>query len=199
MCVVCVYVCGVCGVCVCGVCVCVWVCVCLCVWCVCCVCVWCVCVFVGVCVCVGLCVCIYISVLVCVHVGVNATTVSSSDNKDRKLKFWKYFNCDYRRQPTYVQRNMEVCSCEHFCIENVINFIYSECVYVALLIHHAMCMHHFFLSTVVCPAVTYFLILSHKRHDFRKRNFIEPKMCVLNLYKFVGNISFEDELRDIPS
>ena len=41
------------------------------------------------------------------------------------------------------------------------------------------------LSTVACPALQYFPTLSHKRHDFRKKN-IEYKMCVLIFLKFVS-------------
>ena len=35
-----------------------------------------------------------------------------------------------------------------------------------------------FLSYVTCPAVQYFSTLSHKRHDFRKKNVIEYKRCL---------------------
>ena len=35
------------------------------------------------------------------------------------------------------------------------------------------------LSSVASPGVQYFSPLYHKRNDFRKRKFIEHKMCVL--------------------
>jgi len=34
------------------------------------------------------------------------------------------------------------------------------------------------LSSLACPALAYFSILSHKRYDAKKK-VIEPKMCVL--------------------
>ena len=46
------------------------------------------------------------------------------------------------------------------------------------------------LSSVPCPPLHYFPTLSHKRHDFRKKNIIEHKICVLIFSTtFVWNIS----------
>jgi hypothetical protein len=39
------------------------------------------------------------------------------------------------------------------------------------------------LSSVVCPALQFFSILSHKRQDFRKKSY-RHKMCFDFLYDF---------------
>jgi hypothetical protein len=52
------------------------------------------------------------------------------------------------------------------------------CDRVALLIQHANRMRPIILSVVAPLAPPHFSTLSHKRHDFRKRNVIEHKMCV---------------------
>jgi hypothetical protein len=56
---------------------------------------------------------------------------------------------------------------------------YSECVFVTVAIQHAKCMRRFALSPVVSLAVRHFSTLSHKRHDFREKKIVEPKIFVL--------------------
>jgi len=46
-------------------------------------------------------------------------------------------------------------------VEN--NITYSECVYVALVIHHEKSMRRIILPSVACRAQQYFSTLSHKR------------------------------------
>ena len=51
-------------------------------------------------------------------------------------------------------------------MEKAISNTHSECVFVPLGIHQAMCMHIF--SSVACPALLYSSTLSHKQQNFRK-------------------------------
>jgi hypothetical protein len=46
--------------------------------------------------------------------------------------------------------------------EKTISITYSECVFVALVIQHAMLMRHFTLAPVTCLAVPYFPTFSEK-------------------------------------
>ena len=71
----------------------------------------------------------------------------------------------------YVLRNIEAHSCKHCCCGKAISITYCECVFVALGIQHAMLYCH-----LACPALPYFSTLSHKGHDFRKKNL--PIRCV---------------------
>ena len=52
----------------------------------------------------------------------------------------------------------------------------SVCI-LALFIQHATRLHHIILRIMTCMAVPYSSILSHKLHDFGRRN--NHKMCVM--------------------
>jgi len=69
----------------------------------------------------------------------------------------------------YVQRNIEARSFKHCCSGRAVSVTcvtYSESVFVALDIQHAVRMRRVTLSSVAWPALQFFPTLSHKRHDF---------------------------------
>ena len=55
--------------------------------------------------------------------------------------------------------------------------ICETCVSVALVIQHTKRMCRIILSSVACPALPYLFTLSHKWHDFRKKEWLDTK-CV---------------------
>jgi hypothetical protein len=73
--------------------------------------------------------------------------------------------------------NMEGLSCNNWCCGNLICITYSECVFVVLIIHHAMGMRRIALLIVACLVLPHFFTLSRKRHDFRK-TFIHLVVCL---------------------
>jgi len=68
----------------------------------------------------------------------------------------------------YVQCNIEVCLCNHCSSGRAVHIIYSKCVFVALVIAHAMHMRHIILSSVACPVLQYLSTPPHKCHDIGK-------------------------------
>jgi hypothetical protein len=65
----------------------------------------------------------------------------------------------------YVYRNIEHRSCNHCHNEKNRSITYSACVFAALVIQRAKRMSHFIMSSVACPDLQYFSVLSHKRYE----------------------------------
>jgi hypothetical protein len=96
----------------------------------------------------------------------------------------------WRRQAMSVQCNIEVCLCNCCSSGKAISITYSECVFVTLVIQHAMRMCRTVLSSVACPALQYLSTLPHKCHDYFKK-FLNIKCGFWFLYTFcLKHISF---------
>ena len=75
------------------------------------------------------------------------------------------------------KRNIEAHSANIYCRGKAINILYSECVFVAIVVHCTRRMRRITLSSVDCLAVHHFPTLSLKQHNFL-RKFLNVK-CVL--------------------
>ena len=74
----------------------------------------------------------------------------------------------YEGRKQRQKRNIEARSCHQCCSGKAINIAYSQCAFVALAIQHAMRIRH----VVICglPGSSTFTTLSHKPHDFQRKN-----------------------------
>ena len=76
------------------------------------------------------------------------------------------------------KRNVDALSFNHYCSEKAISITYSEFVFVALGFQHAMLMLHIFTYGLSGSTVFFFFTLSHKRHDFLKKEKLLNIKCV---------------------
>jgi hypothetical protein len=93
---------------------------------------------------------------------------------------------------------IEASTCNHCDNGKARNITYSECVFVALVIQHAMRMRRIGMSSLAFKAVQKLCTLTHKLHDFRVKKSFEHKMCSDFLYNFcLKHTSFQEELSEI--
>ena len=91
-------------------------------------------------------------------------------------------------------RNIEARTCNHCCCGLAINATYSECMFVALFIQHAMCMCHIILSFVACSALRYFPhYLIKGTILFLKKDYLTQNVCFDLFNSFVLNISLSNK------
>jgi hypothetical protein len=105
-------------------------------------------------------------------------------SESTKSKLWIVKTLNKSIQEIYVQREIEARLYNHCCSGKTISIIYSELVFVALDIHHAVRIRPITLSSEACLTLLYFSTLSHKRHDLRGENILNIK------YVFSFSIQF---------
>ena len=86
----------------------------------------------------------------------------------------------------YVFGITEARSCNHWCSRKAISVTYSECVFAALGIQHAMRLRHVVIC-VLSRSIIFFHIFSQTAWFWEK--VVEHKMCFDFLYNFAWNIS----------
>jgi hypothetical protein len=96
----------------------------------------------------------------------------------------------------YVWGNTEASSGNQRCSEKAVSITYSECVFVALGIQHAMRMCRVILKSVASSALQRFTALSDKRHDFRENVIDQRNVRFDFLYKICLQLSFHEEMSE---
>jgi len=85
----------------------------------------------------------------------------------------------YRENNTVYWGNIEARSCKHCCGRMSVSITYTECVFVALRIHHAMHMRHIVICSLPRSAV-FLHIISTAR--FPKKSYWTQNVCFDFLY-----------------
>jgi len=94
-----------------------------------------------------------------------------------------HFNIAVNKMCNVRKRNTEAQS--RLLQWKTVSITYSECVSVALICQLSKCLCRIMVSSVACPTLPHFFTLSHKRHDFRKKN-MENVMSVLMFSKTIA-------------
>jgi hypothetical protein len=91
----------------------------------------------------------------------------------------KTINSTERDRQCRYKRNIGLHN--HCCHGKVIHGTYSDCTSIALIFRHANSICHIKLPSVTCLAVPCRYTLSHKRHDFRKKEkeYLDTKSVLL--------------------
>ena len=76
-------------------------------------------------------------------------------------------------------------SYHHCCSGKAVSSAYSECLFVTLVIQHAMHMRHSVICVLSGSTIFFFSTSPHKRYDCRRKKVIENKyMCFVFFYGF---------------